>query len=177
MRLFLAFRPGRQALEQLCAIEQKLMRLAPGANFVPPDHFHVTLRFLGESDRIGELALALREGVRGIRPFELFLAQYGSFSRGEKRISYVSLGGDMEELRALHQSLEAALDTAGFGRESRPLKPHITLAREVRHGSAEDRILRDFPLDASFRVDSLTLFESRREKGRQVYLPLHTEKF
>lgn len=175
MRLFIGFEPGDGARKELAAFQDRLRAAAQGGNYVPPVNFHVTLRFLGENDRLGELAMAMREGVRGIRPFSLALDCYGSFERGGSRIGFMSCKGDLRELRCLHESLEAALGDAGFGREARPLKPHITLARELVHDAQTGYELRQHPCKSCFSVSNIRLYESVRERGKLLYRPLHIQ--
>ena len=179
MRLFLALDVNKPARAALSALQQKMRALGvPGGTYVPADNFHITLRFLGESDRIGEAALAMREGVRGIRPFQLSLNRYGTFGSNQGRTAIVHLDGNLEELRILHESMEAALFEEGFGREKRPLKPHVTLARKTApHDglfSALDGALSPVPIT----IDHVTLYESvRTREGRMVYQPLRVQPF
>ena len=65
----------------------------------------------------------------------------------------------------------------GFPRERKGYVPHITLGRNVSHDDLVEAELRDEPLNASMRVNSITLFESTRLNGEMVYSVLHREKF
>lgn len=173
MRLFMAIVPNAEAKLELAEFQKTLKACSTGGNFVPTENFHLTVRFLGECNELGSVATSMKEGVRGLRPFVLRLSGYGSFPRGEGRIAYAALSGDLAELNRLHQTLEAALDDAGLGRDKRPLKPHITLARDVRYDAAAEEKLRAVTLNQRFTAEELVLFESVREKTGMVYHPLH----
>lgn len=179
MRLFLALDVNKPARAALTALEQKMPALGvSGGNYVPPGNFHITLRFLGETDRLGEAALAMREGVRGIRPFVLTLGRYGTFGSNQGRTAIVHLEGNLDELRVLHESMEAALADAGFGREKRALKPHVTLARKTAPHDALFPALNDALTPVPMTIDHVTLYESVRTRdGRLIYQPLRVEKF
>ena len=174
MRLFYAISASGASAE-LMRLQKLLLMRSRGAKPVPAENMHVTLRFIGESDRIGELALALKNSVRAIRPFELRLDRFASFDRGRSSVAICRVNGDLSELNAMHESLEASLFDAGFAREGRPLAPHITLAREVELTPEDRAFLEGVSLNAAFSADRVSLFRSTRERGRMVYTPIHTE--
>ena len=85
--------------------------------------------------------------------------------------------GDLGELTAMHESLESALYDRGFSRERKKFVPHITLGRSVEQDDLTAMELKNsIRANASLTVQAITLFESRREKGEMVYIPLHREK-
>ncbi len=178
MRLFIAIPLPPDVRRELSAAQQRLMGVCPEGRFVPSENFHITLHFIGESADMAGAALACDEAVRGIHPFVLRLSDYGSFARGRARTGYIGLSGDMDELYRLHETLTAALRAHGFACEQKRLTPHITLARELTHGSSVPEM--EFPITgsgAAFTASQLVLFESRNVRGRMVYSPLHKANF
>lgn len=178
MRLFIALEIDKAARRELFEFQTLLEKRGSG-KFVPIENYHITLKFLGETDAnlLGVLAKALGEAVRSIRPFTLRLDKYGCFSRGASRTAYVSTSGELDELKRLHESLEAALGEAGFARDTRQLKPHITLGREVVYDQELDTELLAHEFRSSFRVTRVALFESVRVRSRMVYNLLHKVEF
>jgi len=85
--------------------------------------------------------------------------------------------GQLDELNALYESLQSALYDNGFSRERKRFTPHITLGRNVEHDEIATMELKNLSPNASMTVMGFTLFESRREDGKVVYFPLHTERF
>jgi 2'-5' RNA ligase len=67
------------------------------------------------------------DAVRGVDPFELTLERMGGTAYG---IAWLAPGTVPEPLRTLHERLAVALETAGFPRERRMFRPHVTLARD-----------------------------------------------
>ena len=64
-RLFIAVWPPEEVVEHLRSLRRKDQR---GVRFIPPENWHVTLRFLGEADE-REVAAALDElDTRGLSP-------------------------------------------------------------------------------------------------------------
>ena len=120
----------------------------------------------------------MHEALRGIRPFTLHLGKYTSLEKGSHgRTAVMEVLGDLGELTAMHESLESALYDRGFSRERKKFVPHITLGRSVEQDDLTAMELKNsIRANASLTVQAITLFESRREKGEMVYIPLHREK-
>lgn len=179
MRLFIAIEISEPMRRELAALSKELKARSCGGRFVPPENFHITLRFIGESDDLAGIASAMREACRGIRPFTLRALRYGFFekSSGESRVGLAEIGGDLDELSVLHETLSAALADRGFPKDPKRFVPHITLGRSVEHDELVSEELRAIPLSSETEVRGITLFESARIKGRQVYTPLHRELF
>lgn len=144
---------------------------------MPANNFHITLHFIGESRDLQGAVAAMHEAGRGIRPFTLHLGKYDCFDKGGKKTSFLEVKGQLDELNALYESLQSALYDNGFSRERKRFTPHITLGRNVEHDEIATMELKKLSPNASMTVMGFTLFESRREDGKVVYFPLHTEKF
>ena len=166
LRLFVGidFPPGlKLQLSLLCSG-------LPGAKWVDPGNFHLTLRFIGE---IGEDAAAdVDDALSRLRArrFTLQIAGTGVF--GDKPRSLWAGIERNPELVGLRDKIEQALIRVGLPPEPRKFAPHVTLAR-----------LRDPPLDklrdflaahARFRADPLpvegfSLIASFQTKAGSVY--------
>jgi len=157
------------------------MRLAglcggiPGARWVPPDNFHLTLRFIGEvqSWQAQEIDDALA-AVRG-RGFSLTLAGVGTFARAG-RVHALWVGVERNErLDHLQSKIETALQRAGLDPERRRFAPHVTLAR-LDETVSEAKLAGYVQAHNLFRsdpvpVEHFTLFSSRLGKDAAVYTP------
>lgn len=98
-----------------------------GARWRAVDSFHLTLAFIGETDRHG-LAAAL-DALSAIEApaFEMRLAGVGAF--GDKKPHALWVGAEAgPELRHLQAKVETALRRSGFALEKRKFIPHVTLA-------------------------------------------------
>lgn len=162
MRLFVAIELPGQMRAELARIQSALKQLSCGGRFVPARNMHLTLHFIGETSDLHGAVSAVQKSVRGIRPFELHLGRYNCFQKGGSRTSIVEVKGGLSELNALYESLQYAMSDNGFPRERKGYVPHITLGRNVSHDDLVEAELRDEPLNASMRVNSITLFESAR---------------
>ena len=174
MRLFIAVPLPKDIQKKVFSFEQALREASSGGRFVPQGNHHITLRFIGESNDLADIAFAMEQTVVDARPFSLKLGEYGYFDHGGARTSFLKAEGDLSELFRIHEMLETNLWERGFCKGKGRLIPHITLGRAVEHGDISHLSLPD---NASFRVNSIVLYESTNEKGRMVYTPVHTARF
>ena len=177
MRLFIAIELNKAMRSEISRALKDLKIRSSGGRFVHEDNLHITLHFIGESSDLNGAVQAMKASVRGIRPFELFPEEYGFFEKSGSKTSFISVGGQLEELSILHESLESALSDNGFSREYKRFVPHITLGRSVEHDELVGAEMKQIKFNTSLIVPGITLFESKRERGRMVYTPLHREKF
>jgi 2'-5' RNA ligase len=129
MRLFLgiALPPEtQQVLERFVAI---LHKVAPNLRWLPPDQWHVTLQFLGETDESHYSCVVQQLRAVPAVPVQITLASPGFFDRA--KVFHVAVQPSKTLLR-LHQEAERALLGCGFNPEARAYSPHITLARKKR---------------------------------------------
>ena len=143
-----------------------------GARWVPPENYHVTLRFIGEVPawRAEEIDHALA-GLRAAG-FALQLAGVGTFEKGGKVLS-LWVGVDRNPaLEHLQSKIETALQRAGVEPERRRFNPHVTLARV--EGVPSPKIAEWVQGRNLFRSDAVpvehfTLFRSRLGKEQAIY--------
>ena len=105
----------------------------PGARWVTPDQFHLTLAFLGEIPDL-DLAPVCRGITAAASQFSrltLNLQSLGAFPDAERaRTVWVGLGGPgLDGLLALQAAIAAAVAATGYPAEGDRFIPHITLGR------------------------------------------------
>ena len=117
---------------------------------------------------------AMRTAADGTGRIALRIAGAGAFpARGRPRALWLGITEGTDRLGALAGRLQDALERAGWDREERPYRPHLTLARAdgVRSGPEAVAALRaavgDTEIEAS--VDQVVLFESITGSGPARY--------
>jgi len=142
----------------------------PGARWVDPGNFHLTLRFIGETDEV--VAADIDDALVRLRArrFTLQLAGTGVFG-DRPRSLWVGVERS-PELVALRDKIEQALIRAGLPPEQRKFAPHVTLAR--LHNPALDQLRGFLAANAQFRADPLpvegfSLIASFQTKAGSVY--------
>ncbi len=171
MRLFVAVLFGEDFKNALEAYQSELMAWGR-ANWSRRENFHLTLAFIGERDGADEVAAALDTVEQG--PFEAELS--GGIRFGAIRCAGIRDGG---ESRGLAEKVRRALDKAGIPYDKKPMKPHITLARQFRPippmPETEEMLRRLAPAPARETVSAFSLMLSERRNGKLVYTPLWTK--
>ena len=125
---------------------------------------HLTLHFLGmvEADRLQAL-FRIGEVAAG-EAFSLVLDEIGHWSKPQ--VLWAGPSSVPKALTGLHGRLGAGLREAGFGTESRPYRPHVTLARKVRRSDGFGPLA-----PVTWTATELALVESRTGEA-PMYHPL-----
>jgi 2'-5' RNA ligase len=135
---------------------------------------HVTVRFIGAVDdgRVPAIEAALHEPIE-IGPFDLEWSIVGTFpSAGAPRVVWLGATNDLEPIRQLATLVNARLDALVGAGESRPLTPHLTLARikEPGRGVAWAQALAGVKTTPTLsRIDHVTLYESHTGPKGSTY--------
>lgn len=144
----------------------------PGARWIDPENFHITLRFIGDIDRAvaGEVADSL---MRISRPgFEICLDGLGAFGGRKPHSLYAGVRGSpqLKELQGEHERLMQRL---GLEPERRKFTPHVTLARlrgSTQPDVADYLALRGRFVTPPFPVGRFVLLSSRDSRGGGPYV-------
>lgn len=144
----------------------------PGAKWVPPENYHITLRFIGETpayraEEIDHTLAALKA-----RSFDLTLAGVGTFARSGRSTQLWAGVERNPQLDHLQNKIETALQRLGLEPERRRFAPHVTLAR--LDNAVESKLVSFVQAHNLFRCDSVsmehfTLFSSQLGKEQSVY--------
>lgn len=159
-RLFLAVWPPDHVVEALVALRRKDQR---GVRFVPPDDWHVTLRFLGQ-ERVEAVVDAL-DGAGPLPPAHARLGPGVDVMFGRAVVVPVR-GVDL---------LAAAViaPTRHLGEPPRlPFAGHLTLAR-LHKGAGQPPVVGAL-VGGEFDVGELALVESRLQPDRARYSTVHS---
>jgi 2'-5' RNA ligase len=139
-------------------------------------NLHLTLKFLGnvEPRVLPALAAGLAGVARTAVPFEIELQGAGAFPRVDRpQVVWIGVVGGQEALAALAAGVDRACADAGFSREERPFRAHLTLGRVKPASGAGDlparlRSLCDVPLGAA-RIERFELMQSTLTPRGPVY--------
>lgn len=170
IRLFV----GLELPEEMRLRLSGLCRGVPGARWVQPEGFHLTVRFIGEVDegRFDDIHTALSRVQAPA--FELTLEGVATFGK-DKAPHTLWVGVQRNDaLASLHAKVERALVTIGLEPESRKYSPHVTLARLKE--AASPRLGAFVTAHSLFRagpvpIDRFVLFSSFLSRSGAIYEP------
>ena len=167
-RLFTGLEIPRHVADSLSMMRGGL----PGARWIDPENYHLTLRFIGDIDD------ALARDIAGLlgrvrrRPFELRLDGLTSFGGRQPR-ALVASATAVPPLLELQAEQERLLQRLGLEPEGRKYIPHVTLARLRDTSSwqvADYLSARGHFRSAAFEVSRFVLFSSRSSVGGGPYV-------
>lgn len=170
IRLFVALSLPAEIRAQLAELAGGI----PGARWVAPENYHLTLRFIGEveawrAEEIDDALLNIRA-----RPFALSLRGVGIFERAG-RVGPLWVGVEKTDALAfLRTKVETALQRIGLEPERKRFAPHVSLARVDR--AVPEKLIGYLQAHSLFRappvaVESFVLYSSRLGKEQAVYVP------
>ena len=144
----------------------------PGARWITPENYHVTLRFIGDVDDVVAHEIASLLGRVKRAAFELRLEGLASFG-GRKPRAVVATVAPAQALLDLQAEHERLMQRIGLAPEGRKYLPHVTLAR-LRDASSRDvadyLATRGLFRTPSFPVERFVLFSSRASVGGGPYV-------
>jgi len=164
MRLFIAINLPEEVKKELWYLALDLERQAEHARVVPPENYHLTLLFIGETNRVNEVRDTLHLLRAPKEPVEVCLEGIGSFKQQRTRTWWVGVKAT-EALEEVYRELARLYRAAGFTIETRAFAPHITIARKVQ--ASKPMVL--IPPEFELRAESISLMKSVAESGRMVY--------
>lgn len=132
-------------------------------NYTQPENLHLTLAFIGETERVEEIKAAV-DAVK-FEPFVIRTGKMGCFN-GRSRVVWLGIEGE-DRVKAIAQQLRRNIDQRGIDYAKGKFSPHITLVRQPS----------EMPLDIDVESESMTVskiyvMKSERINGRLVYTAL-----
>ncbi|UOE54737.1 RNA 2',3'-cyclic phosphodiesterase [Bacillus sp. CMF12] len=104
----------------------------PFSRWVHHEDYHITLAFLGSApqENLQKAAKLVADSIRNEKRFPLHICKLGVFGKQDApRIFWCGTQQD-KHLQELRSKVYSACQEAGFELETRPFKPHITMARK-----------------------------------------------
>src|SRR5258708_7825543 len=144
----------------------------PGARWIDPENYHVTLRFIGDVDEMVAHEVASMLSMVRRTEFELRFDALSSFG-GRRPRALVATLAPTQALMDLQAEHERLMRRVGLDAEGRKYTPHVTLAwlRESSSRQVADylsaRVLFGMP---PFKVSRFVLFSSRASVGGGPYV-------
>ncbi len=144
----------------------------PGARWIDPENYHLTLRFIGDVDEHIAQEVALLLGRVRREAFELHFDGVTSFG-GRKPRAVVAAVPPVQALLDVQAEQERLMQRIGLEPEGRKFTPHVTLARlrdSSSHAVADYLSARGYFRTAPFRISQFVLFSSRNSVGGGPYI-------
>lgn len=179
MRLFIALTLPKKERERIYRAARRLREGDMPVRWIDPEHFHVTLKFLGDvrRERISEVEEAMARIGAATKSFTTEFGGFGAFPT-IRRPRVIWLGLDANpELRCLKQDLEWTLGDMDFEADTRSFHPHVTLGRaDDRDGAGAfrglDELMAEMEFSGDVKVHTLDLVRSQLSRSGAKYTVL-----
>jgi 2'-5' RNA ligase len=181
VRLFLAltFAPPLQA--DIAEATRSLREALPSLAWVSEPRLHLTLKFLGETepDAVPAIRTACTAAVHVAPEHAVILGDVGAFPNLRRpRVVWMGMH-DTARLVSIAAALDHAVAALGVPAETRPFRPHVTLARvKVPLSTAEGTLLTQRAAEIRVRlrvpVHEVALMQSTLGTGGPRYETLAT---
>jgi 2'-5' RNA ligase len=174
-RLFVALDFPEDVREVVERAISGLRRLAADWKWIKLANVHLTLKFIGETEKLVEIVAAL-DAIPFPGPLTLEARGLGFFPDDRRpRVFWVGLAAP-QALAELARAVEQALVPLGIPAEDRVFSPHLTLARLREPRVAPDvtaAIHQQSEVSfGAFKVSSFALYQSRLSPGGSEYTKL-----
>jgi 2'-5' RNA ligase len=162
-------------LELPAEVAQSLSMLRgglPGARWIDPENYHLTLRFIGDVDDIVAREVESLLGMVRRAPLELRFDALSSFG-GRRPRAVIATLAQTPALMELQSEHERLMQRVGLEPEGRKYTPHVTLARLRDTSSrqvADYLATRAFIAPLPFKASRFVLFSSRASVGGGPYV-------
>jgi RNA 2',3'-cyclic 3'-phosphodiesterase len=163
-RLFFALWPSAAMQEALAAAAGATVDSLRSGRPVPKGNLHQTLAFLGS---VPQTSLEMLESIARSfprPPGDVVLTFDAIEYWGRAEILCAASRNAPREAGALAEALKQALLARGFTPDLKPFRPHVTLARKVRHRPLECRLA-----EVTWTLSDFALIESRSTPEGSLY--------
>jgi RNA 2',3'-cyclic 3'-phosphodiesterase len=133
MRLFVALDIPEAVRQNLAAMRRDYPAVASQLRWVPPQNFHVTLKFIGSvpPEKLQPIIEALRRVSLADR-VQLRIRGVAWGVNAKTGVMLYAIMEDSKPLTALATAIDQQLERLGFTPENRTFMPHLTLVRASR---------------------------------------------
>ncbi|WP_134500918.1 RNA 2',3'-cyclic phosphodiesterase [Microvirga pakistanensis] len=145
----------------------------PGARWIDPENYHITLRFIGDIDaRMADDVCSILGDSRWREPIAITLDGLDTFGGSKPRAVFARTSGN-GELTDLQAEQERMMRQIGLPPETRKFIPHVTLAR-LKNASpidvADYMATRGHFPKLTFTARRFVLYSSRASVGGGPYV-------
>lgn len=176
MRLFVALEIPESHKRSIEKSIQKLRSALPEVRWIPRSNWHATLKFLGEvpDERLPKVESVVSASLQDFPPIQSRLTDIGAFpSPARARVLWVGISDDSGSLAGLASELDKKFGALGFRQDSRPIHPHVTVARiKVPTGVGHLLEQANYFEPSPFPVIQAILYRSHLKRTGAEYEPI-----
>jgi 2'-5' RNA ligase len=180
MRSFIALKIDPEVKKNLTKMILQFEKVSSRVKWVQPSAMHLTLKFLGDIDRVkAEKLMNILDKISAkYSPFDLSCSGIGTFPIKSRNPKVIWAGiTNNSFIKGIYEDIEAEAQKIGFPKEKRSFHAHLTLGRVKKRAETQKLVPelertknKDF---GKTKVNELILFESTLTPQGPVYRILH----
>jgi RNA 2',3'-cyclic 3'-phosphodiesterase len=150
---------------------EEIKERVPFSRWVHYMDLHITLAFLGSAppDKLAEATKNVKEALIDEPALTLNINKLGFFGSVDSPRVFWADTDETHELKTIRQKVFSACEKAGFQLETRPFRPHITLARKWSGAHPFDKDMLDLwnelqPNPLLFLAGDVVLYQTHLNK-------------
>ncbi len=150
---------------------EKLRSVFPFKRWVHHEDLHITLAFLGNApqDKLEIAQKNITERLKEAARFQLKINGLGIFGKQDSPRIFFAETEQNNELQLIRNKVFTACEDAGFQLETRPFRPHITMARKwAREERFQNESLKEWaklqPMPIELEASEIALYQTHLQK-------------
>ena len=150
---------------------EKVKERIPFSRWVHHQDLHITLAFLGSAppDKLLHAENNVKEALLDEKAFTLKISKLGFFGSVDSPRVFWADTEESKNLQTIRKKVFSACEKAGFQLETRPFRPHITLARKWSGVDPFRKEMLDLweelePTPLSFEASEVVVYETHLNK-------------
>lgn len=177
VRVFIAIDIPDEIRARMNEVQDRLRSSAAKMTFVEPSNTHMTLKFIGEVDLRTLEKIRVSFAALRFDPFQVEISGVSLNPQKRPRIVWAE-GEDAGCGARIQVEIDEMLSVYGIGRESRPFRPHVTLARIKKYDPSLRSAVREIEKVSfgTFCVDRIRLKESTLTPDGPLYTTIDEVK-
>ena len=161
-RIFIAIRLTEQFKQPLLDAQARLKELGVEGFYASKENLHLTLSFIGETDKVSIIKQAISEIE--FEPFSIKTSQVGCFNSDRAKVLWMGVE-ESEQLQCLADKVRQKLTEYCIEFDQKPFKAHITLA------SRPSRFITEIEIPHSqMTVEKVSVMETVSMNGKPVFI-------
>ncbi|PEQ95684.1 RNA 2',3'-cyclic phosphodiesterase [Bacillus sp. AFS006103] len=168
---FFAVRIPEQTKLRMQEHIEKIKERIPFSRWVHYQDLHITLAFLGSAppDKLKQAENQVQEALKDVQTFTLKINKLGFFGNVDSPRVFWADTEESKNLQSIRNKVFSACEEAGFQLETRPFRPHITLARKWKGEQPfQPELLglwEEFqPVPLSFEAGEVVIYQTHLDK-------------
>jgi RNA 2',3'-cyclic 3'-phosphodiesterase len=168
---FFAVRIPEQTKLRMQEHIEKIKERIPFSRWVHYQDLHITLAFLGSAppDKLKQAENQVQVALKDEQAFTLKINKLGFFGNVDSPRVFWADTEESKNLQSIRNKVFSACEEAGFQLETRPFRPHITLARKWKGEQPFQTELlglwEEFqPVPLSFEASEVVIYQTHLDK-------------